>query len=117
MKPSGSAINDSASGLRAPSLQRAMPQLIQFIGAEVAFQAKQEPVIAVARIKDRFMIDQQRVDDSADLQQRIPLAVVSRKTGNLAGCDSSNLAQADSRDHALEPGAVCNAACGSAQVA
>src|ERR1035437_9459078 len=56
--------------------ERALPEKIEFILVEAALEAKQKPVVALARDVNGLLIDQHRVDDTAHLDQLLPITTI-----------------------------------------
>jgi hypothetical protein len=53
-------------------------------------------------LASRFLVDEHRIDDAANLYELLPLAAVARKARHLACSDCSNTPEADLGDHALK---------------
>ena len=81
----------------------ALAQEVQLVLVQAALQAQEEPIVALPGRVDHLLVDQDGVDDPADFHQLLPLAAVAREAGDLPGGHGAHLAQADLRDHALEP--------------
>ena len=65
---------------------------------------------------DRLLIDQDRVDHAAHLDQLLPVSAVAGKTRELARCDGADLAEAHLCHHPLEAGALDPARSGTAKI-
>jgi hypothetical protein len=94
--------------LRVARRQRPLSQEIEF--------PQEQPIIAVARQIDRFLVDQHSVDDAAHLNQLLPIATVAGEARDLPGGNRTDLAEADLRHHSLETGAHDAASGGAAEI-
>src|SRR5260370_938042 len=56
---------------------RALTQKIEFILVEAALQTQQEPVVAMTWRVDGLLINEDRIDDAAHLDQLLPVAAVA----------------------------------------
>ena len=65
---------------------------------------------------DRLLIDKNRVDDAAHLDQLLPISAVAGEAGDLAGADGAHLAEADLGHHPFEPGALHSAGRRAAEI-
>lgn len=57
----------------------ALAQQRQFQFARRALHAEQQPVVRQPRVVDPILIDNERADQAAELQQRMPIAAVARQ--------------------------------------
>ena len=89
-------------GLLVARRERPLTQEVELVLVEAALQPQQQPVVALPRRIDRLLIDQQRVDDPAHLDELLPVAAVAREARDLPGRHRADLAEADLGDHALE---------------
>ena len=106
MKPTGRRDDElAAPGLLVARRERALTQEVELVLVEAALQPEQQAVVALARRVDRLLVDQQRIDDAAHLDELLPVAAVAREAGDLPGGHRADLAEADLGDHALEAGA------------
>jgi hypothetical protein len=62
------------------------------------------------------LIDQHRVDDTAHLNQLLPVTAVAREARYLQCCYGADFTQADLRHHALEAGADNTAGGGASKI-
>ena len=74
--------------------------------AHCAFHAEQEPVVGKTGIVDAVLVGDQRPDEAAELQQRVPVASVAGQAGRLDRHHRADPALADRCQQLLEPGAV-----------
>ena len=51
--------------------------------AHGSLHAQQQPVVGRTRIVDSFFVDNQSADQSAELQQRMPITAIASQTGRL----------------------------------
>ena len=63
----------------AHRLDRPLTEDRQLHFAHRALHAQQQPVVRRTRIVDSFFVDDQRADQTAELQQRMPIATVPRQ--------------------------------------
>ena len=103
MKPTGARDDELAPpGLLVARRQRALPQQVELVLVEAALQPEQQPVVALPRRVDGLLVDQQRVDHAAHLDELLPVAAVAREARDLPRRHRADLAEADLGDHALE---------------
>ncbi len=93
----------AAAGLRPPGLERTLAQQVELVLAHRPLQAQKQMVVGAAGVVDRFVIDQQRLDHGAHLDQLMPVAVVARKARHLDRRPRPDLPRADLGDKALKP--------------
>src|SRR4029434_2308665 len=60
-----------------------------------ALHAKQQPIVGMARIVDSVLVDDERADQSTELDQRMPVAAITGKTRSLDREHSADTAVAD----------------------
>src|SRR5262249_10544427 len=65
---------------------------------------------------DGLLVDQERVDEAAHLNELVPIAIVASETRDFPGDDSPDLAEADFGDHSLETGSIHGRDGGKAEV-
>ena len=96
--------NDECAPSRLLVARREGPltEQIELVLVEAALEAEQQAVVALPRRIDRLLVDQERVDDPAHLDELLPVAAVAREARDLPCRHRSNLAQAHLGDHALE---------------
>ena len=87
------------------SRKRALTQKIEFVFVEAALEAEQQAVVAMSRCVNRLLIDQYGIDDTAHLDQLLPVAAVAGEARDFPRCDGADLAEADLGHHPLEAGA------------
>jgi hypothetical protein len=66
-----------AACLFVTGAQRALTQKIQLVLVEAALESKQQAVIALAGSVDGLLIDQNRIDHPAHLDQLLPVSAVA----------------------------------------
>ena len=59
------------------SLERTLTQHRQLHFAHRAFHAEQQAIVGMARIIDAILVDDERPDETAELQERVPVAPVA----------------------------------------
>ena len=74
--------------------------------AHRSLHAEQEPVVGKTGIVDAVLIGDQRPDEAAELQQRVPVASVAGQARSLDRHHRADPAFADRRQQLLEPGAA-----------
>ena len=84
-------------------LPRALPEHRQLNLAHSPFQPQNQPVVGMLWIVNAIMIDDQRIDDLAKLQQPVPVMAVPGKPGRLSGEDGAGLSLTDLGKKLLEP--------------
>ena len=85
--------------------ERALPQKVELVLVEAALETQEQAVVAQTRRVDHLLVDEERVDDAAHLNELLPISAVAREARDLPGGHRADLAQADLGDHALETGA------------
>ena len=95
----------TASRLLVAGGEGALPKQIKFIFIQASLEPEQEAIIAEPGRIDCLLIDEQRIDDAAHLNQLLPITAVAREARHLARGDHANLAEADFGDHPLKSGA------------
>src|SRR6516162_7816819 len=73
--------------------KRPLTQKIQFVLVEAALQAEKKTVIALAWCIDRLLIDKQRIDHTAHLDQLLPVPAVPGKARDFARRHRPNFAR------------------------
>jgi hypothetical protein len=76
---------------------------MQFRFAHRSFETQQETIIEVCWIIHAVFIKNERVGQSADLQQPVPVGGVSRQAGNFQAQHDASFAQADFGNQLLKP--------------
>ena len=77
------AVELAAARLLLSRLQRALPDRSEFHLAEGALHAQEQTVIGQARIVDAVLVDDQRPHNDAEVQQRMPVASITRQPRGL----------------------------------
>jgi hypothetical protein len=76
----------------------------QFELAHRALHAEQQSIIGVTRIVDSALVDEDRADQSTELDQHVPVAAVAGETRGLDRQHRTDTAGADRPDQTIEPG-------------
>src|SRR6516162_9556671 len=98
----------SPSRLLPPGFNRALAEYRQLHLAHGALHPEQQPVVGRARIIDAVLIDDQRADYTAELQQRVPVASVAGEPRCLDRQDGPIAAPAEARlDGSLTGRSIC----------
>src|SRR5712675_2429761 len=105
----------AAARLLLQRFLRALAEHREFKLAHRALHAKQQPIVGMARIVDSVLIDDERADQSTELDQRMPVAAITGKTRHLDREHSADTAVADRCKQPLEAG-TRDAATGAAEV-
>ena len=105
----------AAARLLLQGFQRALAEQRQLHLAHRALHAEQQPIVRVARIVDAVLVDDQRADQAAELQQRVPVAAVAGEPRGLDRDHGADPALADRGEQLLEarPG---DAGAGAAEI-
>ena len=96
----------AAAGFLVAGGQRALAQKVELVLVEAPLEPEQQSVVAVSGRIDRLLIDENRVDDAAHLDQLLPVAAVAGEARDLAGADGADLAEADLGHHPFEARAL-----------
>ena len=105
----------AAARLLLQRLLRALAEQRQFKLAHRALHAEQQPIIGMARIVDSVLVDDERADQSTELDQRVPVAAIAGKTRRLDREHGADTALADRGQQPLEAG-TGDAAARSAEI-
>ncbi|MDD9723596.1 hypothetical protein PVW51_23090 [Sulfitobacter sp. PR48] len=76
-----------------------LPQKIKLLFVQTALQTQKQPVVAVARRIDPFLVDQHNVENAAYFYVFLPVSAFACERGHLACCASANLARTNFCDH------------------
>jgi hypothetical protein len=76
--------------------------------ADCALHAQHQPIVDLRWIIDPVGIDQQNTNDTAELQERMPVAPGSRQARRFHAENGADLTVANRTQHALKAGAVRN---------
>ncbi len=82
------------------------PQEIQFSFTQHAPQAEEEAIIVVARLKDPGAVGDQGPDHRREVEQGIPVGVVTRQTAGFVGQNDPDVAKGDRGDQFVEAGTL-----------
>src|SRR5258708_39921349 len=82
-------------GNRTTRLERALPQKIQLVFVECSLEAQQKAIVAGAGVVDRLLINQYGIDNTADLDELLPLAAIAREARNLTRSHGTNTPEAN----------------------
>ncbi len=105
----------AAARLLLERFMGALPQDRQLHLAHCAFHAEQEPVVGKTGIVDAVLIRDQRPDEPAELEQRVPVTPVAGQARGLDRHHRADPAFADRSQQLLEPGAA-DARAGAAEI-
>src|SRR6187399_1601240 len=83
---------------------------IELVLVKAALEAEQQPVIAVPRCVDCFLIDQHRVDDATHLDELLPVPAIAGKARHFSCAHRANLAEAYLRHQPIAHGVLQRAA-------
>ena len=102
---------DCREQFAAPSLlferfMGALTQDGQLHLAHRSLHAKQQPIVCKTGIVDAVLIGDQRPDEAAELQQRVPVPSIAGQARSLDRHHRADPAFADRRQKLLEPGAT-----------
>lgn len=78
-------------------------EVVQLGLAHDARKAEQQPIVVGLRVVQPLGVGDERLEQPAQLQQTVPIAVVARKPRRIQAHDQASLTQADLRDQPLEP--------------
>ena len=70
--------------------------------AHRSLHPQQQAIVRVTRIVDTVLVQNQRTDQTAELEQRVPVAAVAGKTGGFDRNHSADSSLADRRQQSLE---------------
>src|SRR5215207_7008720 len=105
----------AAARLLLQGFERALAKQRQLHLAHRALHAEQKAIVGVARVVSAILIDDQRADQAAELQQRVPVAAVAGEPRGLDRDHGADAALADGGKQLLEtrPG---DAGAGAAEI-
>ena len=92
----------AAAGLLLQGFERALAEQRQLHLAHRALHAEQQAIVRMPRIVDAVLVDDQRADQPAELEQRMPVAPVAGEPRGLDRDDGADPALADRRQQLLE---------------
>ena len=81
---------------------RALAEDVELVLIQAPLEAQEQPVIHPPCVVNRFLVDEQGVDDPAHFDELLPLARVAGEAGQLAGRDGPDLSQTHLGEQALE---------------
>lgn len=76
---------------------------VHFRGKEGALQAQDQAVIGITKVVNTFVISNEGIDDRAQLQHTMLIAVETREPRDLRDEHEADLTQPDSGDQSLKP--------------
>src|ERR1700757_1417460 len=94
----------AAARLLLQRFLRALGEHRQFKFAHCALHPEQQPIVGMARIVDSVLVDDERVDQSTELDQRVPVAAITGKTRRLDREHSADTTLANRCEQPLEAG-------------
>ena len=92
----------AAARLLLQGFERALAEERELHLAHGALHAEQQPVVRMARIVDAILVKDQRADQAAELQQRVPVAAVAGEPRGLDRDHGADAALADGGEQLLE---------------
>src|SRR5712692_1775778 len=105
-----------APGLGRPRLVGALPEPAELRLTHRALEPQEQPIVELTRIVDPFGVDDQCVQQAAEIEQLIPVAIVAGQARDLEAHHGADAPQADLRDEPLKAGAVGRGRAGLAEV-
>ena len=105
----------AAAGLLLQGLERALAEQRQLHLAHRALHAEQQAIVRMPRIIDAVLVDDQRADQAAELEQRVPVAPVAGEPRRLDRDDGADAPLADRGQQLLEARAG-DAGAGTAEI-
>ena len=105
----------AAPRLLLQGFERALAEQRQLHLAHRALHAEQQAIVRMPRIVDAVLVDDQRADQAAELEQRVPVAPVAGEPRRLERHDGADPALADRRQQLLEARAG-DAGAGAAEI-
>ena len=106
----------ASSGLGPCGVQHSRSQNAKFEFADAALHARQQPIIRTTGIIDAIEIDDAGIDETAQLQQMMPVPSVTGEAGGIEAKHSADLASAQPGNELLEARARHGSARGAAQI-
>ena len=106
----------ASSGLGPCGVQHSRSQNAKFEFADAALHAQQQPIIRTTGIIDAIEIDDAGIDETAQLQQMMPVPSVTGEAGGIEAKHSADLASAQPGNELLEARARHGSARGAAQI-
>ena len=106
----------STSDLLLEGLTSALPEQRQLEFAHGALQSQQQPIVDVARIVHRLVIDQQRTGHGAQIEQVMPVPIVACQPRRFQRQHGADFATADRGQKLPEAGPVDQPATTASQV-
>jgi hypothetical protein len=105
--PDGQADDELAAlGLRGARRVRPLPQPAELGLAHRPLEPEQQPIVELAGIVDAFGVNDQGVEQPAELQQLIPVAVIAGQARDLEAHHGAHPAEAHVGDETLKAGPV-----------
>lgn len=106
----------ASSGLGPCGVQHSRSQNAKFEFADAALHAQQQTIIRTTGIIDAVEINDTGIDETAQLEQMMPVPAVAGETGGIEAKHSADLAGAEPRDELLEARARHGSARGAAEI-
>ena len=103
-------------GLGAGGFEHARPEHAEFELADAALHTQQQPIVGPTRVVHAVQIDDPGLDQTAQLQQMVPVASVAGKARGVEAQHGADFAGAQPRHEAIEAGSGHHAAGGAAEV-
>ena len=92
----------AAAGLLLQGFERALAEERELHLAHGALHAEQQPIVRMPRIVDPILVNDQRSDQAAELEQRVPVAAVAGEPRGLDRDHGADAPLADGGEQLLE---------------
>src|ERR1700740_2527083 len=116
-EPDGKAATQlAASGLVANAAVEAGAQDMQLCFRHCSFEAEQQAIIENCRMIDAIAIADQRVGDTAEIEQAVPIGIVAREAGHFEAEHDADMSERDFCGEMGEAAALDDAVAGQAEV-
>ena len=89
---------------------------MQFGFAHGALQTKQQAIVEQRRMIDAIIVADERIGDAAEIEQAIPVRIVSRQTRDFQPEHDAHVGQRHLAGQASEPGALVGAGAGEPEI-
>ena len=106
----------ASSGLGPCGVQHSRSQNAKFELADAALHAQQQAIIRTTGIIDTVEINDAGIDETAQLEQMMPVPAVAGETGGIEAKHSTDLAGAETGDELLEARTRHGSAGGAAEI-
>src|ERR1700678_779208 len=106
----------TSAGLGPGGVQHPRTQNAEFKLTDAAFHTEKQTIVWATRIVDAIKVDVAGIDETAELEQVMPVPAVAGETGGVEAKHGSAPASAEPGDELLEARARHGSACRTAQV-